>query len=52
MSPKGPRLERLAEEDEERSESLVLVSKVGRAAKTRRAGGRAVKRWSRESEGG
>jgi hypothetical protein len=45
MSPKSPRLERLAEEDEEEeSESLVLVSKVGRAAKTRRAGGRAVKR--------
>jgi hypothetical protein len=43
MSPKSPRSERLVEEDdEEGSESLVLVLKVGRAAKTRRAGGRAA----------
>ena len=53
MCPKSPRLERLAEEDEEGSESLILVWKVGRAAKMRRAGGRAVKRCiSGESEQG
>jgi len=47
MSPRSPRLERLAEEEEgeeEGSESLVLVNNVGRAAKRRRAGGRAMKR--------
>jgi hypothetical protein len=40
MLTKSPRLERVAEQDEDGSESLVLVSKVGRAVKTRRAGGR------------
>ena len=49
MSPRSPRLERLAEEDEEGSESLVLISKVGRAAKTKRADGKAVKRRKVES---
>jgi hypothetical protein len=48
MLPKSPRLERVAEEEDE-SESLVLVSKVGRAVKTRRAGGRMVKRRKVES---
>jgi hypothetical protein len=36
-------LERLAEEDEEESESLLMVSNVGRAAKMKRAGGRGGK---------
>jgi hypothetical protein len=36
---KSPRLERLAEDDE-RSEPIILVLKVGRAAKTRRASGK------------
>lgn len=44
MSPRSPGLESLAEEDENGSESLVLISKVGRVAKTKRAGGRAVKK--------
>jgi hypothetical protein len=41
MLPTSPRLETLAEEDEG-SESLDLVWKVGRAAKMRRAGGQVV----------
>ena len=49
MSPRSPRLERLTEEDEEGSESLVFVSRVGRAAKTKRADCRAVKRRKVES---
>jgi hypothetical protein len=49
MSPRSARLERLAEEDEEGSESFVMVSNVGRAAKTKRAGGKAVKRRKVES---
>jgi hypothetical protein len=49
LSPLSARLERLAEEDEEGSESLVMVSNVGRAAKTKREGGKAVKRRKVES---
>jgi hypothetical protein len=36
---------------DEGSESLILVSEVSRAVKTRRAGGEAVKRW-KVDEGG
>lgn len=49
MSPLSPRLERLAEEDEE-SEGGELVPKVERAVKMKRVGSRVVKRRKVEGE--